>query len=197
MTRIRDEHDFDLSTLREIPRSNRTEVVLHIASLADRISGCVLPLELLEDRRVWLAERVRENIDAPAMRHRQIDFACAERSRAFDRHFKHRHKHIGAFNRKALVPLIRASEKSLETVDLRKPLENRLLLFRTERLIESAALDLPPQPFSFLNPAEVRDLESDSRRIEIAQLGDHVCRAAPGRAERDSGNAGQMLFAEA
>ena len=77
MARIRNQHDLDLATARDRSLSLRAEVVLYVAGLAHSVGRGVLSLELLEDRRVRLAERVRKNVDASAVRHCQIDFTGA------------------------------------------------------------------------------------------------------------------------
>ncbi len=132
MARIRNQHDLDLVTARDLPLSSRAEMILHVAGLADRIRRRVLSLELLEDRRVRLAERVRQNVDASAMRHRQVDFTGAVGRGRFDRDIQHRNQDVAALDREALVALIGASEEPFEPVDVRESLKYRFLFFPTQ-----------------------------------------------------------------
>ena len=80
MARIGNEHDLNLTAPGDLPLSARAEVILHVAGLTDGVGSGVFSLELLEDRRVRLAQRMRENVDASAVRHCQIDFTGAMRS---------------------------------------------------------------------------------------------------------------------
>src|SRR5688500_14707844 len=81
VARIRNQHDLDLTTACELLFTSRAEVILHVAGLADGIGRGVLSFELLEDRRVWFVESVRQNVDATSVRHREIDFTGAVGSR--------------------------------------------------------------------------------------------------------------------
>src|SRR5438552_12872848 len=184
MTRIRNQHDIDLSAPppsgpgRHLPLPCRAEVILHVTGFAHRICGCVLSLELLEDRLVRFAQCVRENVDASAMRHRQVDFARAVRRRRLDCNVEHRDQDVAAFDREALIALIRAAEESLETIHYSQSLEQRLLLFVAQWRVQPPAFDLFAKPLSLFDFAEVRYLEPDSRGVELSQPGDHIPRGA-------------------
>ena len=196
VTRIRDQHHLDFSAIRDLARACRAEVVLHVPGFADGVGRSVLALELLEDRCVWLAQGVREDVDAAAMRHREIDFARAVSRRRLDRHVEHRHQDVTALDRESLVTLIGATQKTLEAIYLREPLQNPPVFFFAEWLMKAPALDLLAQPFTLFDFAEVRDLESDLRRVELAQTRHHIGSAAARSTEGDAWNAGEVLLAQ-
>ena len=180
MTRIRNQHDVDFSAplSRHLPLSCRAEVIFHVTGFAHGIGGGVLPLELLEDRHVRFSQCVRENVDASAMRHRQVDFACALRRCRLDCDVEHRDQDVAAFDREALIALIRAAEESLETIHYSQSLEQRLLLFVAQWRAQPPAFDLFAKPLSLFDFAEVRYLEPDSRGVELSEPGDHIPRGA-------------------
>src|SRR5665811_2389232 len=92
----------DYFAVTDFPRSSKTEMVLHVPSLAFRVVRRRVPaLELSEDGLVRFAEYVCENVDAPAMGHRDSDFARAKLAGRFDRRVEHRNHHVGSFDRKA------------------------------------------------------------------------------------------------
>ena len=113
-----------------------------------------------------------------------------------DRDVEHRHQHVTPLDRESLVALVRATEETLQSIYLGEPPQNRLLLFFTQRLVESSAFDLLTQPFPLLDFAEVGDLESDPRRVQIAQPRHDVGGAAARRAERETRNAGEMFLTQ-
>ena len=113
MARIRNQHDLDFAPARDLPLTDGAEVVFYISGLAHRVGRGVLFLELLEDRCVRLAEGVRQDVDASAVRHREIDFARTVCRGRFNRDVQHRHQDVVALYREALVTLIRASQESL------------------------------------------------------------------------------------
>ncbi len=155
MARIRNQYDLDFTAAGDLPLSRRAEVILHVTGLADRVGRGVLSFELLEDRRVRFAERVRQNIDASAVRHGKIDFTGAVRGRRFNRDIEHRNQDVAAFDREALVALIRATEEALESIYFRQPLKYRLLFFLTQWRVQTPAFDLLTEPFALLDSAEV------------------------------------------
>ncbi len=62
--------------------------------------------------------------------------------------------------------------------------------------MQSSALNLHAKPLALFESAEVQDLESDPRRIELAEARDHVGGAATRSAECDAGNARELLLAQ-
>src|SRR5687767_3238286 len=120
VARIRDEHDIHFAAVRKLSFSASAEVVFHVSGFALGVRGGMLALEFLEDRPIWLPERVRENVDTPTVRHGETDFARPVRRSCFDRDVEHGDEDVAALDRKALVSLIRAAEKSLQTVDFSK-----------------------------------------------------------------------------
>jgi hypothetical protein len=107
---------------------------------------------------------------------------------SFDGDVEHRDEDVTALNGEPLVPLIRAAEEALETIDFGEALQNRALVSLPERSIEAPTLDLLSQPLALVDFAKVRNLEADSRRIELAEAGDYVCRRSVLTAKSLSGN---------
>src|SRR5207247_11276510 len=83
-----------------------------------------------------------------------------------------------AFDRRARIALIRAAAESLQTIHYSLSLEQRLFLFGAQWRAQAPAFDLFAKPFSRFDFAEVRNLESDSRGVELSQPGDHIRRGA-------------------
>src|SRR5215212_8727752 len=136
-------------------------MVLHIACLALGGRRCVPSLEFSEDRLVWLLKNVSQHVDASAMCHRNAYFLRAQRSRRFDRRIEHRHHHISAFDREALVTLVHSSKESLETIHFGEPAQYRILFVGAQRRMNASALDLFSQPFALFWITEMIELESD------------------------------------
>ena len=138
------EGDRDVSRLR-MPNTFRAEVVLHVARAAfgTAHNGCCRPLalELLEDRFVRLAERMREHTQATAVRHPEDDLVGAVTRRKLDRLVEHWHKHVEPFDRELLLPEERTAKVLLERLHAREALEQEPLLVSGERLPKLAGLD--------------------------------------------------------
>ena len=113
-----------------------------------------------------------------------------------DRDIEHWHQDVAALDGEPLVALIRASEKALESINIGESMEQGFLLFVAEWGVQAATFDLLPQPLALFDFAEVRNLESDLRRIKLAETCDDIGCAAARCTERDSGDARQVIFAQ-
>ena len=118
------------------------KVILHVSSLTLIVYGGVFSFELGEDRLVRLAESMREDVDAPAMCHRDGDFLSALSSGHVYCHVEHRNESVGAFDREALVALVGASDETFQTIHFGETPEDGFFLSHGERLVNATALDL-------------------------------------------------------
>ena len=117
MARVRSERDRHLARGR-LAGSDRGEVVLDVARTALVVDDdCVdrpLALELAQDRLVRAADRVREHVQAPAVRHPDHDLVRAGIRRELDRLVEHRHHRVEALERELLLAQERAPQVLLE-----------------------------------------------------------------------------------
>ena len=124
VARVRNDRDLDLTRSRHA-RPRRRQVVLHVArpalGIGDDGVDRPLALELAQDRFVRAADRVRERVQPPAVRHADHDLECAVLRRLLDREVEHRDEHVEAFERKLLLPDERPPQVLLQPLDLRQP----------------------------------------------------------------------------
>ena len=137
MARIRAERDGDLAG-RGRAHALRAEVVLDVArsslGIGDDRLDRPLALELAQDRLVGLADRVREDVQASAVRHPDHDLVRAGLGRDRDRLVEHRDEHVEPFERELLLAEEGLAQVPLEPLDLGQPLEQPTLLVAAERL---------------------------------------------------------------
>ena len=177
VARVRGERDLDLPRLGHA-RLGRREVVLDVAGAAlgighERVDGA-LALELAQDRRVRAADRVREDVEAPAVRDADHDLVRAALRRQLHGLVEHRHERVEPLDRELLLPDERAAEVRLERLDLGEPHEQRAPLLRRRRLPEPSRLDRAPQPRTLGVVGDVLDLVGDRPAVDLAQAREHV-----------------------
>ena len=192
VARIRDAADCAPCHRRRARASARAEMVLHVAGDARRVASACRRI-----RRIDCPTGFSRTCASTLMRPRcamAITTSRAPRAAALvDRRVEHRHERVGALDREALVALIRAAEESLEAVDLREAAQQRELFVRPERAAHRAALDLLAEPEALVLFFNVLELESDARRVERAQMLDHIGRGAKlVEAERGAGDRGEV-----
>ena len=134
MARIRGESDRDPLAAGELVGARRAVVVLHVAGAALGHRGIglevLLALEFHEDRLVRAAHRVRQHVEATAVRHAENHLARAGSGRARHRLVEHRHEHVHALDRELLLAEERLVQVALQRLHLREPLEQLPLLLR-------------------------------------------------------------------
>ena len=104
-------------------------VILDVA----RAEGAVhqrIVFELGEDRLERLAQRVREHVEAPAVRHPDHDLAAAVRRSILDDRVEQRNQGLRAFEREALLPDEFGVQEALEQFRRRDVLEDAQALAR-------------------------------------------------------------------
>ena len=131
-----------------------------------------LSLELPQDRVGLAAHVVREDVEAPTVRHADDDVAGAVRSRELDRFVEHRHHHVEAFDRELLLAEKRPPQIALEALDLGEPLEKGPLLVGAERLAVRARFDRVTQPEPLLVARDVLELVGQRAAVGLMQLGE-------------------------
>jgi hypothetical protein len=149
VARVRRERDLYLPRARH-PCLGRREVVLHVTGAAlgighERVDRA-LALELAQQRRVAAPDRVREDVEAAAVRDPDHDLVRAACGGELERLVEHRHERIQPLDRELLLADERAAQVRLERLDLRQPLEQGAALLRGWRLPEAPGLDRPSEP---------------------------------------------------
>jgi hypothetical protein len=117
---------------------------------------------------------VREDVQAPAVRHPHHDLMCAALGRALDRLVEHRDHCVQSLDRKLLLAEKRAPEVVLEALDFRQALEQAPLLLHRQRRPVPARLDRLTQPDPLLVVRDVLDLVRARAAVGLLQLRQHV-----------------------
>jgi hypothetical protein len=171
MARIRREHDGEWLAAGRRIRALCAEVIFHIAGAGHlRVNS----FEFRDDVAVRHAERVREHIEAPAMRHADGDFTRAGCGSAFDGEVEHGHHHVGALDREALRAEVCAMDELLQRLDFRQAAQQPLLFLGAEWLTVRAGFDLFAQPFARLRILEMLVLVADRARVRVLQPVQHL-----------------------
>ncbi len=159
-------------------------VVLHVAgaALGRELAGLDMaaPFELGEDRLVWPAHGVRQHVEPPAVRHADHHLAGARIGGALDGEIEHRHQHVHALDREALVAEIRLVEEPLERLHLGEPLEQPLLVGGGHRLPIGAAFDLLAEPDALFVRGDVLDLVRHRAAVGGLKVRQRFGQRAPG-----------------
>ncbi len=173
MARVGRERDGDLAGRRRV-HALGAEVVLHVAraalGIADDGGDRPLAFELAQDLLVGLADRVREHVQPPAVRHTDHDLVRTARRGQLDGLVQHGHEHVEPFGGELLLPEEGATEVLLERLGARQPLEQRALLVGAERLPVATRLDHPPQPRALLVVGDVLDLVRDRAAVGLDEV---------------------------
>ena len=177
MARVRDEAHADLAAARRA-RARCGEVVLDVAGAAFGVGGDgvdrPLALELAQDVLVRHADRVREHVEAAAVRHAHHDLVRAGLGSELDRLVEHRDHHVEALERELLLPEEPLAQEPLHPLDLAETAEERSLLVGLERLAVAPRLDRLAQPHALLVVAEMLDLVRDRPAVGLGELRQHV-----------------------
>ena len=158
----------------------RAEVVFHVAGeLLGRIVLVLLrsPLGALEgsdDGLVRLAEHVGHHVQAAAMGHAEDDFAHAVAGRGQHDLVQHRDEHVGAFDRKALLPQIGLVQEALEAFDIGQAAKERAAGRTLHRLGEALRFRRFGQPGAFHRQMHMIEVEPGRAGVDGAQLLDGV-----------------------
>ncbi len=152
-------------------RALGTEVVLHVAGA---VSGrrVHVALELREDLRVRLADDVRENVEATAVRHADDDLVELVLGGLVDDGVHHRDDGLGALEREALLADVLGLQERLERLGGVELAQDVLLL--SDRGLDVVRLDPVLQPLLLLRLQDVRVLDTDVAAVRVAQHAEHV-----------------------
>ena len=167
VARVRDEAHTDLAVGGRA-RAVRGEVVLDVARAALGV-GCdgfdrPLAFELAQDVLVRHADRVRQDVEAAAVRHPHHDFVRARFGGELDRLVEHRDHHVEPLERELLLAEEPLAQEALHALHLAQAAEEQLLLVGAQRLPVAAGLDRLPQPHALLVVGEVLELVRDRAR---------------------------------
>ena len=172
MARVRRQRDLDLARS-GLARTRGGEVVLDVTRTAfwvgDNGVDRPLTLELAQDRLVRAADRVTEDVQAPAMGHPDHDLVRAVGGGDLDRLVEHRDEHVEPFERELLLAEERLAQVLLQALHLRQATEQRNLPVRRERLPEPPRLDRLAQPDALGVVGDVLDLVGDRAAVDLAQ----------------------------
>ena len=102
---------------------------------ADRLR-LLLAFEGLDDRGVGLAEDMGQHVQATAVGHADHDFARAGGGGGVDALVDHRHDHVVAFDREALLAEIGLMQEALEALDLGQAAKERAAGGRLQRCLK-------------------------------------------------------------
>ena len=113
---------------------------------------------------------MRQDVEPSPVGHADDRLARAVHRGELDREIEHRHRHVEAFDREALLPEIRLVQETLERLDGGQPGEQLPLPFSRERSAVLARFDHLPQPQTFLVTADVLDLVCNRAAVGGAQI---------------------------
>ena len=132
-----DRHLLDAALFVGAPRA---QVVLDIADPADaafaggRSAGVAVGgVELREDIGIWLAKHMRQDVEPPAVRHADHYLARSVGGGVADDLVEHRHQHVAALDREALLADEGGVQIALEHLDFGQPLQQLALARRGRR----------------------------------------------------------------
>ncbi len=103
-------------------------------------------LERGDDCLVRLAQHMGHHIQAAAVRHPEEDFAHTVAGGRQDDFVQHRHQHVGAFDRKALLPQIGLVQEALEGFDIGEAAKERPARRTLHGLVEALGFRRVGQP---------------------------------------------------
>src|SRR4051812_3128595 len=184
MARVRDEPNTDLAAQRRA-RAGGSQVIFDVARSTlwirgDRVDR-PLALELAQDVLVRHADRVREHVEAAAVRHAHDDVVRARLGRELDRLVEHRDQYVETFDRELLLPEEPLAQEPLHSLHLAQAAEQRLLLVCGERLPVAPGLDRLAEPDALLVAGEMLELVGDRAAVRLRELREDI-------GERLSGN---------
>ena len=173
VTGVRGEIDAHLVAVGELAHGFVAEVILHVATAADRVRHVVLG-ELVEDHLQRLIEEVREHVETAAMGHAHDDFLDAALGTVAQHGVERDDERLTAFEREALVALVFRVQELLEFLGLEElavnlPLDGRVVLCPIHAIFHAVAHPVPD-----LRVLDVHELRADRVAVNALQLGDHV-----------------------
>jgi hypothetical protein len=128
-----------------------------------------LALELGEQVRGDLAQRVDQHVEAAAVRHPHHDLLHARRAGALDQPVEHRRHRVAALAREALLPDVLGVQVALERLGRGQPLEDVAPLLGRERAARARRLDALLHVALDRRVRDVHVLEADRARVGLAQ----------------------------
>ena len=153
------------------------EVVFDVARAVNMLGVGRIALELGKDRGERLADEIGEQVEAPAMRHADDEFADAERAAATQDRFQRRHQGFGALDAEALGAGITAVEKALKGLRGRQDLQNFLFVGRRQLCIATPRLEFLLDPGALGRDLDVHVLDADLAAVGGSQDRDDLAQA--------------------
>ncbi len=135
--------------------------------------------ELREQRRRRLAEKIHQDVQAPAMRHADHDLLDFRATALLDEIIEERQERVAAFEREALLADVAGVEIALQPLGGSELPEDVALLLRREALLQHAGLELILQPEPLPRLRHVRELGPDRAAIDGLELVQDVAQLHP------------------
>ena len=145
------------------------EVIFDVARAFHFVGRGRAALELVEDDAMRLAHHLRQNVEAPAMRHAEADLLQAELPAALDDLLERGDHRLAAVEAKALGAGIFDVEEALETFRLHQLGEDRALALLGEGDFLVRPLDALLNPRLLGGVGNMHELEADRAAIGAAQ----------------------------
>ena len=167
VARVRGEAHADRLARVGLVRAARAEVVLHVARAL--VGRRVVALELREDLREGLADRVGEDVEPSPVRHAEDDLAEPPHRRVVQDPVEERDERLAALEREALVADVLRVEEALEALGLDELLEHPPLRRRVEGRVVARDLHAVLQPVLPFGVGDVHVLDADRPTVGLAQ----------------------------
>ena len=182
MARIVGEHHVDLLALGRDELAGRAVVVLYVAHhvVVAQLAAILRGFELGHDFFVRHVRKMRDHVEAAAMRHAEHGARNPVVGQHVEHLFEHRDHHVQTLARERLLPHERLAHVAIERVDFRKPLQKFDLPLRRKADLVLARLDVVAQPDALRCVRDVFDLVRDRRAVGFLEMRQHVGQRVPG-----------------
>ena len=173
----------DHASARREERPFGAVVILDVTGAAIKRGVALVPFELRQDHFVRAPHRVRQHIQAPAVRHAEHQVAHGRLAGEFDHEVEHRNHDVDAFNREAFGAEVRLVEESLHPLDRGQPRQDHVRLIGRERSAMHPRLDLFAQPEPLLVRCEMLHLVRDRSAVGLLQVRQRLGQRSAGYAD--------------
>ena len=161
-----------------------TLVVLDVARALDRL-GVEIPLELLEDLAVRLADDVGQHVEPAPVGHAHHDLGHARTGGGVEQRVEQDDGRLGPLEPEALLPDVAGVEEPFEDLGRVEPVEDVALLLHVERA--GLPFDVLLDPSLLLGVLNVHVLDAERPAVGVAQDVEDLVEGgdvAPGQAVR-------------